>query len=48
MADALTCPQCDKPLMPEDSVIVAPDGRLSHLDCHEPGALSREERLARG
>jgi hypothetical protein len=46
MADALTCPQCDKPLTPEDSVIVAPDGRLSHLDCREPRALSREERLA--
>lgn len=46
MADTLTCPQCDRALTPEDSVIVAPDGRLSHLDCREPRALSREERLA--
>ncbi len=46
MAEALTCPQCSQPLTPDDSVVVAPDGRLSHLDCREPRALTREERLA--
>ena len=46
MADALTCPLCLQRLSPEDSVVVAPDGALSHVDCREPRALSLEERLS--
>src|SRR5262249_33791016 len=46
MEHELTCPRCSQPLSREDSVIVAPDGTPSHLDCRAPRALSGDERYA--
>ena len=46
MEDEMTCPQCSQSLFPEDSVVVASDGRLSHLDCRAPRALTGDERFA--
>jgi hypothetical protein len=46
MEDELTCPQCALGLAPGDSVVVASEGRLSHLDCRVPRALGGDERFA--
>jgi len=48
MEDELTCRRCSRPLFREDSIIVAPDGTPSHLDCRAPRALNLEERSALG
>jgi hypothetical protein len=42
----LTCPRCSQPLSPDDSVVVASDGRVCHLDCRTPRALNGDERFA--
>ena len=42
----MTCPRCSQPLSPDDSVVVAADGRVCHLDCRTPRALSGDERFA--
>ena len=46
MEDEMTCPQCLQPLSPEDDVVVASDGGLSHRDCRAPRALAGDERFA--
>jgi len=45
MEDEMTCPQCLQPLSPEDDVVVASDGGLSHRDCRAR-ALAGDERFA--
>ena len=37
-----TCPQCSRLISPEDTIVVG-HGRLAHLDCRRPRALSAEE-----
>jgi hypothetical protein len=38
------CLRCSRPIIADDSVIARRDGRLSHLDCRMPRALSADER----
>src|SRR2546422_11076547 len=38
------CPLCSRQIMADHSVIALRDGRVSHLDCRMPRALSADER----